>query len=413
VDDQIRGRRLALATYVTAVALTSIAYIATFQNASIAAPHITGIVSTAGLPSSAAVGGTALAAALLSGLMAARGRRAGIVAGIVVAVVGSVLTFVAILAWSFPLLLVGAGLTGFGNAAVALSRYAAADLYPSGARGTAVGIVVWGSTVGAVLGPNLVAPANAVAAELGVERFAGGFAMAVGFMALALAVAALGPRAPVDAIAPADAGAQAPGTPGTPLLRLLAALFVEARGRMAVLALISGQLVMVLIMTMTPYQLDHAGHGDTVVGIVISAHVLGMFALSPVSGRLTDRYGAVPVIMGGFGLLALGGVLAAAAPAEGGVALMVPLFLLGFGWNLGFVAGSSLLASGAGYADRARTQGLVDALVWGTSAFAGVLAGIVVAGPGFSALSLGGAALAVVLAATIAVDGRVSRTARA
>jgi MFS family permease len=413
VDDQIRGRRLALATYVTAVALTSIAYIATFQNASIAAPHITGIVSTAGLPSSAAVGGTALAAALLSGLMAARGRRAGIVAGIVVAVVGSMLTFAAILAWSFPLLLVGAGLTGFGNAAVALSRYAAADLYPSGARGSAVGIVVWGSTVGAVLGPNLVAPANAVAAELGVDRFAGGFAMAVGFMALALAAAAFGPRAPVEAAAPADVGAAAPGAPGTPLLQLLAALFVDARGRMAVLALISGQLVMVLIMTMTPYQLDHAGHGDTVVGIVISAHVLGMFALSPVSGRLTDRYGAVAVIMGGFGLLALAGVLAAAAPAEGGVALMVPLFLLGFGWNLGFVAGSSLLASGAGYADRARTQGLVDALVWGTSAFAGVLAGIIVAGPGFSALSLGGAALAVVLAAIIAVDGRASRSAAA
>lgn len=408
MDQPARQRRLALGTYVTAVALTSVAYIATFQNASIAAPQITGTATTAGLPSSAAVGGTALAAALLSALMASRGRRIGIMAGIAIAIGGSLLTFVAILAWSFPLLVGGSFLIGFGNAAIALSRYAAADLYPAGARAGAVGVVVWGSTVGAVAGPNLVAPANTVAAALGIERFAGGFAMAAAFLVVALAVAALGPRASAERDPGEGIGRPAARTSGR---SLLGSLFTDPRGRMALLALVSGQLVMVLIMTMTPYHLNHAGHGDATIGLVISAHTLGMFALSPISGRLTDRFGAVPIIMLGFGVLALAGLLAAAAPDSGGTSLALPLFLLGFGWNMGFVAGSSLLATEAAFADRARLQGIVDALVWGTSATAGIVAGVVVELAGFGVLSLAGAALAVVLAVAIAADGRVMRSA--
>jgi MFS family permease len=187
---------------------------------------------------------------------------------------------------------------------------------------------------------------------------------------------------------------------------MLARLFETARGRTAVLALISGQLVMVLIMTMTPYHLNHEGHADSVVGFVISAHTFGMFALSPISGRMTDRFGAVAVILAGFGTLAAAGLLAAAAPSSGGVVLMLPLFLLGFGWNMSFVAGSSLLATGEVFADRARLQGAVDAFVWGTAAMAGIVAGPVVATFGFGALCLSGAMLALLLAAVIAMDGR-------
>ncbi|HSM38953.1 MAG TPA: hypothetical protein VK838_06425, partial [Candidatus Limnocylindrales bacterium] len=139
----------------------------------------------------------------------------------------------------------------------------------------------------------------------------------------------------------------------------------------------------------------------------------GMFALSPVSGRLTDRFGGVPVIMAGFGLLAVAGAMAAAVPQEGGTILMLPLFLLGFGWNMTFVAGSSLLASGDVYADRARLQGVVDAFIWGTAALAGISAGFVVAWAGYAVLCIAGAVLAVLLASAIVVDGRVARSAPA
>ncbi len=425
-DASARARRSVLATYVVASALTGIAYIGTFQNASVAAPAITGTAATGGLPSSSAVAGTALAAVLLSTLMAARGRRAGIVAGIALAVAGAALMVVAILTWSFVLLLVGALVIGFGNAAINLSRYAAADLYPPLGRATAVSIVVWGSTVGAVLGPNLVGPANTAGEALGLPRFAGGFGMAVLLLAIASLVAFFGPRArdipreergdgtPGElAVEPAVEPRDGPGVKPEPAFgvrRMLGDLVASARGRTAVAALVSGQLVMVLIMTMTPYHLDHAGHGDQVIGFVISAHTFGMFALAPVSGRLTQRFGATPTIMAGFATLAAAGLLGALAPAGGGTGLMLPLFLLGFGWNMSFVAGSSLLASGEVSADRARLQGAVDALIWGTAAVAGVAAGFVVELAGYAILCAAGAMLAVLLASAIAVDGRATRS---
>ncbi len=412
-----RARRRVLATYVVASALTGIAYIGTFQNASVAAPAISGTAATGGLPSSSAVAGTAIAAVLLSMLMAARGRRAGIVAGIALAVAGGALMVVAILAWSFLLLLFGALLIGFGNAAINLSRYAAADLYPPLERATAVSIVVWGSTVGAVLGPNLVGPANAAGEAFGMPRFAGGFLLAVLLLAVANLVAFFGPRArDIPREGTDGASDQEPAVSPVPpagLRRMLGDLLASPRGRTAVAALVSGQLVMVLIMTMTPYQLNHAGHGDQVIGFVISAHTFGMFALAPVSGRLTRRFGATPTIMGGFAILAIAGVLGAQVPATGGTSLMLPLFLLGFGWNLSFVAGSSLLASGEVSADRARLQGAVDALIWGTAAVAGVAAGFVVELASYAILCVAGAVLAVLLASAIAVDGRSARSVTA
>jgi MFS family permease len=399
--DAVRRRRLVLASYVVAAALTSTGYIATFQNASVAAPMISGSASTGGLPSSAEVAGTAIAAVVLSGLMAARGRRFGVVTGLAIAVGGCALAFLAIGAWSFPILLLGALVIGAGNAAINLSRYAAADLYPSDRRAGAVGLVVWASTVGAVAGPNLVAPANAAGTAIGLPHFSGAFAMSAAFILLAAVAAASGPRVAGER-EPEEGRARA----RTPLRRVAAGLLARGVARVAILALISGQLVMVLIMTMTPYQLNHAGHDDATIGLVISAHTFGMFALSPVSGRLTERFGAARIIGLAFVTLAGAGLGAAAIPAGAGTLLMLPLFLLGFGWNLSFVAGSSMLASGASFADRARLQGVVDTLVWGTAALAGLAAGPVVQLFGYAALCAAGAGLAVVLATMIAVNGR-------
>ena len=406
-----RLRRLALGTYFATAALTSVAYIAIFQNASVLAPQLSGSAATGGFPSSAGVAGTALAAVLLSSLMAARGRRTGIVLGVALAIVGAGLTVVAVLAGSFVLLIGGALLAGFGNAAINLSRYAAADLFPATRSAWAVGIVVWGSTLGAIAGPNLVAPSNAIGQTVGLPRFAGGFGMAFAFLLVAVAIAVLGPRAPLARAG--DALDVAAARASTPLRALVSGLLATGSGRTAVAALISGQLVMVLIMTMTPYHLNHAGHGDSVIGLVISAHTFGMFALSPVSGRLAERFGATAVIMAGFGVLAVAGVLGAGVPQQNGTLLMLPLFLLGFGWNMTFVAGSSLLATGDHYADRARLQGVVDASIWGTAAVAGISAGFVVQLAGYGVLCIAGAALAVLLATAIAVDGRVTRSAPA
>jgi MFS family permease len=123
---------------------------------------------------------------------------------------------------------------------------------------------------------------------------------------------------------------------------------------------------------------------------------------------LTDRFGANAMILAGFSVLAAAGLLAAVMP-EGGAALSIPLFLLGVGWNLGFVAGSSLLASEAPLGDRARLQGASDALVWATAATASFSSGYVVATASYAFLAVIGAGVAVVLAFAIALDQRSSK----
>jgi MFS family permease len=172
----------------------------------------------------------------------------------------------------------------------------------------------------------------------------------------------------------------------------------------AIVALVAGQVVMVLIMTMTPIHLIDHGHGLATVGLVLSAHTFGMFALSPISGRLTDRFGSPAIIGAGFAVLGLAAILAAVAPPSGGALLTVALFLLGFGWNLGFVAGSAMLAGGLALRERTRVQGITDALVWGSAALAGLVSGVIVAGAGYTALGLFGLALLVVPALLLAAQ---------
>ena len=153
---------------------------------------------------------------------------------------------------------------------------------------------------------------------------------------------------------------------------------------------------MVLIMTMTPLHMTAHGHGLSAVGLVISAHTFGMFALSPISGRLTDRFGSARVVIVGLGVIAFSAVLSAAAPADGGVLLFLSLFLLGYGWNMGYVAGSTMLTTGLGLAERTRVEGLTDSLIWSSAAAAAFGSGIVVAAAGFAALGLIGAAMVIV-----------------
>jgi MFS family permease len=162
------------------------------------------------------------------------------------------------------------------------------------------------------------------------------------------------------------------------------------------IALVAGQVVMTLIMTMTPLHMSEHGHGLGAIGVVISAHVFGMYALSPVSGRLTDRYGSQRVITSGLAILAGSAVLSALAPPEGGTLLLIALFLLGFGWSLGYVAGSALLTTGLSLPERTRLQGLTDALIWSSAAGASLASGMVVAVAGYTTLGLLGASLVLV-----------------
>jgi MFS family permease len=390
-----RLRRRTVATLVAGVALGSTGHIAAVTVATIVATQLAGgTTAWSGAPGATVVLGAAAGAVGLSAVMVRRGRRSGLALGYAVSVFGALMATVAVVVSSLPLLLVGTVLIGFGNASNQLSRYTAADLVAPDRRASAISVVVWGATIGAVVGPNLVAPAGKIALAIGLPELAGPYLVPIVFVGAAalLSFALLRP----DPYELADASARHDdGSRGSTAVSV-ASVLARPNVPVAMVALVAGQFVMVLIMTMTPLHMAAHHHDLTAVGVVISGHTFGMFGLSPISGRLTDRYGSVPVILAGLATVAGASLLAAVAPPEGGTWLFIALFLLGYGWNLGYVAGSALLTTGLSLAERTRVQGLTDGLIWSSAAVASLGSGVVLAYAGYAILGLMGAGLVVV-----------------
>jgi len=383
------ARRRARWALFLSVALGSTGHLAAATVASIVGRDLLGTAALAGAPGASVVFGAAVGAIGLSWLMARRGRRTGLTTGYVVGVAGAVLATLAVVIRSFPLLILGTFIIGFGNSSNNLSRYAAADLVAPNRRAFAIGLVVWGSTVGGIVGPSLVPVGQQIAPLFGLPELAGPYLIPIAFVSAAALMTFVFLRPDPFALAHESTVHTDTGAPRTSVREILLRPAVLA----AVAALIAGQATMVLIMTMTPLHLTEHGHGLGVVGIVISGHVAGMFALAPVSGWITQRLGTLSTIFLGTGVLVAASALAALAPPESDQILFVALFLLGWGWNLGFVAGSAMLSSEIELAERARVQGTADAIIWTTSALASLGSGAVVAAAGFSTLGFLGVAI--------------------
>jgi MFS family permease len=396
----------------TVAALGSTGYIAAVTVGTLVAADLSGGAALGGLPTTTTTIGTAVAASIIALVMLRAGRRVGLLLGLAVGVLGGAIAFGSILAASIPLLLLGSAFTGFANAAGNLGRYIAADMAVPERRGSALGLVVWGTTIGAVLGPNLAAPAGEVAVAFGLPELAGPYLLTVIFIGLAWIVSAVLLRPEPYALADPSALPLATDTPvEAPALRTIVARPSVA---VALVTLVAVQVVMVLIMTMTPIHLMDHGHDLATVGVVLSAHTFGMFGLSPITGRLTDRFGSPIVIAAGLAALAAAALLAALAPPDGGIPLTFALFLLGYGWNLGFVAASSLLSHGLALGERTRIQGIADTLTWGTAAFASLSSGLVVAAASYTVLGFIGVGLTLIPAGFLAAqNGRLRRMAAA
>ena len=383
--DLAPARTRAVRVLFAGVGLGSTGYIAAVTVATIVAQDLAGDEAWAGVPGAAAVLGSAAGASILSAIMIRRSRRVGLAAGYLVGTGGAILGIIAVLARSFPLFLAATAIMGFASSSNQLSRYAAADMYPVSRRASAIGTVVWGATIGAVIGPSLGTLAGRWLGSTGHSELVGVYVVPVVFVTAA-AVLTFGWLRP-DPYQLADERVDETSSPGAPAPDLRA-LIRRPTVAIAMVGLVVGQVVMVLIMTMTPLHMTDHGHDLGAVGLVISGHVMGMYALSPVTGRLTDRFGSIPVVFAGMAVLATSAALAALAPADGGVLLFFALFLLGYGWNLGYVAGSTLLASGLDAAERTRVEGATDTLIWGSAAVASLGSGLVVAAAGFTALCL-------------------------
>src|SRR5258707_3200237 len=330
------ARALSRWALVAGVALGSTGHIAATTVASIAAQDLLGSTTFAGAPGAAVVLGAAAGARLRSETGARRGRWLGLAAGYTIGGGGALLATLAVVTRSFPLLMLGTLFIGFGNSSNLLSRYAAADLVPVARRARAIGFVVWGLTIGSVIGPWLVPLAGDLSKSLGLPTLVGPYLVPVVFVGtgavLSFALLRPDPYALAD-----DSAIHRPEAPTSAPVRTL---LRRPTALAAIVALIFGQFTMVLIMTMTPLHMTAHGHDLTAVGFVLSAHTFGMYALAPVSGRLTERFGSVATIFGGTIVLIAAGLLPGVAPPDGGGPLTIPLFLLRFGWNPAFVSGS-------------------------------------------------------------------------
>lgn len=366
-----------------------------------------GGASVAGLGGTFQVLGSALIAVPMAAVMGRRGRRPGLLLGYVLAGLGAAGLVVAGLVASFPLLLAASVLLGGGTTASSQARYVAADLASERHRGRDLSLVVWATTVGSVLGPNLIGPAAPVARALGLPALTGTFLFSLVGFALAglLLVALLRPDPLVVARSLAVERDDPTIRHGSVLsgLRLIAARPVALLG---VVTMTVGHTVMVAVMVMTPLHMRHGGAALEIIGLVISLHIVGMYAFSPLVGLAVDRFGARTIAVGGAGVQLVAGLLAAAAPMGESTVITVALFLLGLGWSGTLISGSALLVRALAAAERAGAQGAADLCMGVAAAGGAALAGVVVGGPGYGVLGTLAAALALVVPVTALLTSR-------
>ncbi|MFD3534790.1 MFS transporter [Streptomyces sp. NPDC058664] len=367
------------------------------------AKDVSGSEALSGLASTATVAGPALLAMPLAALMASRGRRAGLVLAYLIGALGAGVAVLGAVVESFPLLLVGLVGFGAGSSANLAARFAAADLAAPDRRARAISTVVWATTIGAVLGPNIAAPAGESVSGLGIPATAGPFVWAAGVFVIAAAVVALllrpDPLLTARALSEAGAGAGAGGTAEERSLRAGMRVVRESpRARLALVTVAGSHTAMVSIMSMTPVALTHHGADIQLIGLVISGHIAGMYAFSPLMGWLSDRLGRLSVIGLAVGLIGVAALVAGTAgPSHGRTAL--GLFVLGLGWSAGLVSGSALLTDSVPQAARAAVQGLSDFIMNTAAGVGGLAAGLIVAKAGYGPLNAIAACLLLPMAA--------------
>lgn len=341
-------------------------------------------VGLSGLAQSASVVGAALFAIPATAIVQRYGRRPSLAAGYGVASLGALIVVGAALLLSIPLLFAGFFLFGSGTAASYQARYAAVDLAPAALRGRHLSLIVWATTIGAVAGPNLAPVAGRSLAPYGIPTLAAPYVFSVALLAVAmlLIITLLRPDPFVVARSVESASMAREDVRRTGTMRdALKVVLSSPAARLAVVAMAVSHIVMVAVMSMTPVHIRAAGYDAThtlkIVGVVISVHIAGMFAFSPIMGWLTDRFGRRSVIALGIVLLLISCALAGVAGHDHtqlGIALMV----LGLGWSAAIVAGSTLLTDALPAELRASGQGLSDLIMGLAGASAGALSGVVV-----------------------------------
>ncbi len=394
------AQSLAQASYSTASTINTLA-----------AVQLSGQKALGGLAGMAVLGGSALAAYPAGRIMGRIGRRYGLSLGAVVSCIGAAIAGFGLVRGSFAAFLWGLFVLGMGRGTLDQSRFAAAEVNQPDRRARAMSIVIWGATVGAVIGPLLAAPAGNWALSFGVNTYAGPlFVTSAGYLLIGLVLfgmLAVNWRALVER---ASSGSPSAPTAAPAAQRTFAQALKDPKVFAALVAMACGQAAMVLLMSSVSVHMNDHNHGLGDISTVISIHVLGMFAFSPLVGQVADRIGRKAVIMGGAVVLMAGSVIAA-------LSLDTPViafgqFFVGLGWSGCYVGGSALLTDALGAPERARLQGANDTVVNVSSAFGSLASGLLLAASGFYLVAGVGFALALMPLIAVVMTTRAGGQSR-
>jgi MFS family permease len=391
--------RITLALFL-AQCLSAAAYSTTATINNLAFIELSGFKALAGVPLTLVLMGSAFANYRVGGFIQRRGRRAALVLGGILGALGALIGGVGIAFSSLLIYVPAMVLLGSGRGILDQSRYAAAEVYPSNQRARAISIVVWGSTIGSVLGssPAVVVPITNWARSLNLNIYSGplfstsllfGVAAVMLFVLLAVDLIGISKR-----VAAANPISKNPQDQPNAARRSFADVLRSADSRAAAIAMICGQAAMVFAMGVIGVHMNDHGHPLTDISIVMTVHVLGMFALSPLVGLLGDWLGRKPMIVIGALLLGSGCILAPLSLNTPWIAFAQ--FFVGFGWSCCYVSGSALLTDALGAAERARMQSTNDAAINIASAGGSLSGGLLLSAFGFGVVSAIGLTVALI-----------------
>lgn len=359
------------------------------------AQDMLGTEALSGLPTALFTLGAALTAFLIGRATQRTGRRSALGFGFIAGGLGAIGVIIATQISSPVLLFASLFIYGAGTATNLQARYAGTDLAPDHRKGTAVSIAMVATTIGAVAGPNLIEPLGGLAERLGLVPLTGPFLLAaIAYIAAGVILVIMlrpDPYVVAQQLETQDTTQAGKTTSAQPVDTPSRLVWVGA------LVMVISQMVMVGIMTMTPVHMRAHDHSMGAVGLVIGLHVGAMWLPSLITGPLVDRIGPRVMATSGGTILLISGLLAAFAPADSLVALVLALVLLGIGWNIGLVSGTTLVVHGTQPDTRAATQGSIDVWYQIFGAGAGVVSGILMSAAGFGVLAVVGGILAIII----------------
>ena len=374
-------QRRSVRTLAGAQLISGLGFAVSVPAGSLLATSIAGSEAVGGFAQTSAVAGAAVLALPMARMALTKGRRVSLSFGFALAAVGALIVITGAVLHNVALVLLGCFFAGVSSAAGYQARYSATDLATDEHRARALSFVVWGSTIGAVLGPNLLGLTGSWGIALGIPQLAGPYVLTAVCMALTVIVLWVLLRPD-----PYLLSVQLRGAKGATSHRIrdgIAHVKRHPRAVLAITAISIGHMAMVMVMVMTPVHMRHVDVSLTIIGLVISVHIAGMYALAPVVGWATDRFGRIQVIFAGVAILLVSCVISGLAPADNAVMLGIGLFLLGLGWSCTLVAGSTMIVDVIPVTERPPVQGLSDLTMNVAGALGGVIAGFIVLGLGY------------------------------